>query len=99
MKKPIICGALAAAFLAGTALSAQAAQYFNRIATFHVIDNLPADGDRSKSTVAEIITATADGNTPSAEGSPNCAASSTSSGRNRFPPASTRCREVSVTNG
>ncbi|MGD9921738.1 MAG: alkaline phosphatase, partial [Pseudorhodoplanes sp.] len=63
MKKPIIRGALAAAFLAGTALSAQAAQYFNRIATFNVIDNLPADGDSSKATVAEIITATADGNT------------------------------------
>ena len=62
MKKPIICGALAAAFLAGTTLSADAGQYFNRIATFNVIDNLPADGDPSKSTVAEIITATADGN-------------------------------------
>jgi hypothetical protein len=63
MKKPIICGTLAAAFLAGTALSAEAAEYFNRIATFHVIDNLPADADPEKSTVAEIITATGDGNT------------------------------------
>ena len=62
MEKPIIRGALAAALLAGTALSAEAGQYFNRIATFNVIDNLPAGADPAKSTVAEIITATADGN-------------------------------------
>jgi hypothetical protein len=62
MKKPIIRGTFAAAFLAGTALSAHAAEYFDRIATFNVVDNLPADADPAKSTVAEIITATADGN-------------------------------------
>jgi len=37
------------------------ADSFNRIATFNVVDNLPAGADRSKATVAEIIAATADG--------------------------------------
>jgi len=53
---------LAAALLAGTALAANAAEVFNRIATFHVVDNLPEGADPKKSTVAEIITATPDGN-------------------------------------
>ena len=44
-------------------------------------------------------TTTADGTTPGAVGSPNWAASSTSSGRERLPPASTRWVEASVTNG
>lgn len=55
-------GALAAAILASSALTpAFAAEVFNRIATFHVVDNLPADADPAESTVAEIITATDDG--------------------------------------
>lgn len=59
--------ALAATLLAGTALpglgAAEAAEMFNRIATFHVVDNLPEGADREKATVAEIISASADGNT------------------------------------
>ncbi|MGE0241651.1 MAG: YncE family protein [Parvibaculaceae bacterium] len=52
---------LAAALLAGTALTSSAAEVFNRIATFHVVDNLPEGADPKTSTVAEIITATPDG--------------------------------------
>ncbi|WP_119392631.1 esterase-like activity of phytase family protein [Taklimakanibacter lacteus] len=63
MLTPIIRTTLAAALLSGTALASNAAEVFNRIATFHVVDNLPRDADPKKSTVAEIITATADGNT------------------------------------
>ena len=36
---------------------------FNRVATFPVASNLPADADRSKATSSEIITASQDGNT------------------------------------
>jgi hypothetical protein len=53
--------ALAAALLAGTALSAAAEPVFNRVATFPVLANLPADRDAGKPTVAEIITASEDG--------------------------------------
>ncbi|MCX5497069.1 esterase-like activity of phytase family protein [Kaistia dalseonensis] len=63
MFKPILRSALAASLLAGTALASQAAENFNRISTFHVVDNLPAGADASKKTVAEIITATPDGKT------------------------------------
>ena len=63
MLKPILRGALAASLLAGTALASDAAEMFNRISTFHVVDNLPGDADAKKSTVAEIITATEDGQT------------------------------------
>lgn len=63
MLKPIIRTSLAAALLTGTALSVNAAEVFNRIATFHVVDNLPEGADPAKSTVAEIIKASADGKT------------------------------------
>jgi len=63
MHTTLLRGSLAALLLAGTALSSQAAEVFNRIATFNVVDNLPTGADPAKSTVAEIITATADGNT------------------------------------
>lgn len=57
-------GALAAALLAATALTpTSAAEVFNRIATFHVADNLPADADPAIETVSEIIAATEDGST------------------------------------
>jgi len=56
-------GALAAALLAFTALTPASAAVFNRIATFNVVDNLPADADPEKATVAEIIAATEDGMT------------------------------------
>ncbi|QIB35535.1 esterase-like activity of phytase family protein [Ancylobacter pratisalsi] len=49
--------------LAASAAVAQSPAPFNRIATFNVIDNLPAGADPSKSTAAEIITFTEDGNT------------------------------------
>ncbi|MFK8250933.1 esterase-like activity of phytase family protein [Ancylobacter terrae] len=45
------------------AVQADDATAFNRIATFNVVENLPAGADAAKSTVAEIIAATADGNT------------------------------------
>lgn len=61
MLRPIFRTTLAAALLAGTALTANAAEVFNRIATFHVVDNLPEGADPKKGTVAEIITATPDG--------------------------------------
>lgn len=63
MLRPIFRTTLAAALLAGTALTSNAAEVFNRIATFHVVDNLPQGADATKSTVAEIIAATPDGNT------------------------------------
>ncbi len=64
---PILKGTLAATLLASTMLAAplaaHAAEMFNRIATFHVVDNLPAGADAKTATVAEIITTTADGKT------------------------------------
>jgi DNA-binding beta-propeller fold protein YncE len=55
-------GAVAGAALAVLAAAAPAdAETFNRIATFHVVDNLPADADPTTGTVAEIVAATADG--------------------------------------
>jgi len=39
------------------------ADVFNRIATFHVVDNLPAGADPATATVSEIIAATEDGMT------------------------------------
>ncbi|MEC5398595.1 esterase-like activity of phytase family protein [Uliginosibacterium sp. H1] len=56
-KKKILLGAVLAA-LAG---AATAAPNFQRIATFPVLQNLPADRDPSKATVAEIIAASEDG--------------------------------------
>ena len=56
-------GALTAALLAFTALTPANAAVFNRVATFNVVDNLPADADPEKETVAEIVAATADGAT------------------------------------
>ncbi|MCB1488577.1 MAG: esterase-like activity of phytase family protein [Bauldia sp.] len=53
--------AVAAALLACTALTPASAKVFNRIATFHVADNRPADSDPESETVAEIISVTADG--------------------------------------
>ncbi|WP_029030018.1 esterase-like activity of phytase family protein [Salinarimonas rosea] len=55
-------GALAAALLASTALPA-AAQGFDRVASFPVPQNLPADADPLTETSSEIVTATGDGMT------------------------------------
>lgn len=54
MRKPFALAALATLLLAGTAL---AEPNFNRIATFQVPLNLPADRDAKKKTVSEIIAA------------------------------------------
>ncbi|HEY9215644.1 MAG TPA: esterase-like activity of phytase family protein [Ancylobacter sp.] len=55
---------LAVLGLAATAATAQTAPAaFNRIATFEVVSNLPAGADPKKSTAAEIITVTEDGQT------------------------------------
>ncbi|KPF70671.1 alkaline phosphatase [Bosea sp. AAP35] len=58
MRNPFVLAALASVLLGGTAL---AEPMFNRIATFSVPLNLPADRDASKKTVAEIIAANEDG--------------------------------------
>lgn len=55
--------ALAAVLLASVAFPAAAEPVFNRIASFPVAQNLPADKDKLSVSSAEIITATDDGNT------------------------------------
>lgn len=55
--------ALAAALAASVSTQASADQFFNRIATFPVADNLPAGVDRKTPTSSEIIAASEDGNT------------------------------------
>ena len=55
--------AIAAALSSAAAFPAHADMVFNRVATFPVASNLPADADRSKATSSEIITASPDGNT------------------------------------
>lgn len=54
--------ALTAALLASVAVPASAEQVFNRISSFAVANNIPADADKASVTSAEIITATEDGN-------------------------------------
>ncbi len=55
-------GATAGAALIAFAAGAPAeAEMFNRIATFNVVDNLPAGADPAVETVAEIVAVTADG--------------------------------------
>lgn len=54
---------LATALLAGTALQVSAEPVFNRIASFPVAANLPADMDAKTETSAEIVTASDDGMT------------------------------------
>lgn len=53
----------AAALSCGVALPAHADMVFNRIATFPVASNLPADADKASATSSEIIAASDDGNT------------------------------------
>ena len=54
--------AAVAGLLASTAVFAQAEQVFNRVASFPVAANTPADVDAKSVTSAEIIAATEDGN-------------------------------------
>ena len=57
-------GAMAGVALIAIASAAPAsAEAFNRIATFHVVDNLPADADPADDTVSEIIAPSEDGMT------------------------------------
>lgn len=58
MRQPLVLAAFTSLLLSGTAM---AEPMFNRIATFSVPLNLPADRDASKKTVAEIIAANEDG--------------------------------------
>jgi hypothetical protein len=62
MKAFPLTTALAALLAASTASTASAEPVFNRIASFAVADNLPADADKKSVTSAEIITASEDGN-------------------------------------
>ncbi|WP_037080579.1 esterase-like activity of phytase family protein [Neorhizobium vignae] len=55
--------ALTAALLASVAVPASAEQVFNRIASFPVAANLPADKDKLSPSSAEIVTASEDGMT------------------------------------
>lgn len=54
---------LAAIILLPVAAQAQDARMFNRIATIEAVRMLPPDRDRSKKSIAEIVTASEDGNT------------------------------------
>ncbi|HTO30126.1 MAG TPA: esterase-like activity of phytase family protein [Pararhizobium sp.] len=62
MKTLSLTAALAAVLAASTATSVLAEPVFNRVASFAVADNLPADADKKTTTSAEIIAATEDGN-------------------------------------
>lgn len=55
--------ALTAALLASAATAATADPVFNRIASFAVSENMPTDKDQKTVSSAEIVTASADGNT------------------------------------
>lgn len=57
----VIAGLLASASALAAGLPAQAEMSFNRIASFAVPGNLPADADPATATSSEIIDATADG--------------------------------------
>ncbi|WP_262296668.1 esterase-like activity of phytase family protein [Microvirga sesbaniae] len=61
MHRSFVAASLAAALLSGTALSASAAEYFDRIASFPITANLAKDQDQKGDTVAEIISASEDG--------------------------------------
>ena len=71
-KSPLF--ALTAALAASVSLPAHAEMMFNRIASFAVADNLPADIEKATPTSSEIITASEDGSTdteaPSREAGP-----------------------------
>lgn len=61
MSRNSILVAAAAALATTVALPASAEQMFNRIATFAVAENLPADADPATETSSEIIAASPDG--------------------------------------
>ncbi|MBS7540719.1 esterase-like activity of phytase family protein [Ancylobacter lacus] len=63
MRASLLSGISLAVLMAATAHAQSPAPVFNRVSSFLVIDNLPPGADASKPTSAEIIKATADGNT------------------------------------
>ncbi|PYE88656.1 esterase-like activity of phytase family protein [Phyllobacterium leguminum] len=63
MQRRSVYLALLTALTASAAFPAVAEPIFNRIATFPVAKNLPADADKKATTSAEIIAASPDGNT------------------------------------
>jgi hypothetical protein len=63
VRPTLLSGVSLAVLLSISAAHAQTTPAFNRIATFNVVDNLPADADPKKGTVAEIITTSEDGKT------------------------------------
>lgn len=63
MKPSHLLGALAFGAVSMTALNAVAAPHFNRIASFPVASNIPADMDANSESSSEIIAATEDGMT------------------------------------
>lgn len=56
-------GAVASATLLALAAAPAHAEMFNRVGTFHVVDNLPDGADPETATVAEIVAVTPDGMT------------------------------------
>lgn len=63
MKRPSLFCALTTALSLSTVMPASAEMAFNRIATFAVAENLPAEADVDSATSSEIITVSGDGNT------------------------------------
>ncbi len=61
MRRHVVIASLSTALMAATASSAWAQMTFNRVASFPVPANLPADADPTSETSAEIIAATPDG--------------------------------------
>jgi len=61
MRHSFVVCSLATALLSSTATAASAAEYFTRIASFPITDNLPVGADRKGETLAEIISASEDG--------------------------------------
>ena len=63
MQRSLLKALLASSALAATLGLAQAEPVFNRIASFPVASNLPANADPATVTSSEIITVSQDGNT------------------------------------
>ena len=62
MYRSIILSSIAATLLSGTPFRASAAEYFERIASFPITENLAGNADQKGETVAEIMAASEDGN-------------------------------------
>ncbi|WP_029356492.1 esterase-like activity of phytase family protein [Bosea sp. 117] len=61
--RALLLSGISLAVLGVACAEAQTPPVFNRIATFNVVDNLPAGADPAKKTVSEIISASEDGRT------------------------------------